>query len=80
MAKTITIRLDDETYKLIRSAAEGQMRSIANFVEYATISYLTEEAFVSDEEMGKIISDDELVSALRKARSEVKNKRYDIVG
>ena len=79
MPKTITIRLDDETYELIRSAARGQMRSIANFVEYATISHLTEEAFVSDEEIEQIMSDNELVQTLKKARTDVKTKRYTVV-
>ena len=79
MPKTITIRLDDDTYNLIRSAAEGQMRSIANYVEYATISHLTEEAFVPDDEMEQIISDSELVQTLKKARTDVKAKRYTVV-
>ena len=79
MAKTITIRLDDDTYNLIRSAARGQMRSIANFVEYATISHLTEEAFVSDDEMEQIMSDSELIQTLKKARTDVKAKRYSVV-
>ncbi|TVR51777.1 MAG: CopG family transcriptional regulator [Spirochaetaceae bacterium] len=79
MPKTITIRLDDETYNLIRSAAEGQMRSIANYVEYATISHLTEEAFASDEEMEQIMSDNELVQTLKKARTDVRTKRYTVV-
>jgi hypothetical protein len=79
MAKTITIRLDDETYNLIRNAAEGEMRSISNFIEYATLAYLTEEAFVSDEEMERLLSDEELLATLRGARSEVASKRYRIV-
>ena len=78
MSKTITIRLDDDTYALIRSAARGQMRSIANFVEYATISHLTDEAFVSDEEMEQIMSDSELVRTLKKARTDVKTGRYTV--
>ena len=79
MPKTITICLDDETYDLIRSAARGQMRSIANFVEYATISHLTEDAIVPDEEMGQIMSDHELVQTLKKVRTDVKTKRYTVV-
>ena len=79
MAKTVTIRLDEETYQMIRNAAEGQMRSISNFIEFATISYLTEEAFVSDDEMGEILSDSDLLSTLRKTRTEVSNKRYKLV-
>ena len=80
MSKTITIRLDDDTYNLIRSAADGQMRSISNFVEFATMSYLTEEAFASDEEMDQIMSDSELVQTLKNAETAIRSKRYRIVG
>jgi predicted transcriptional regulator len=79
MSKTITIRLDDDTYRMIKSAADGQMRSISNFVEYATVSYLTEEAFVSDEEMDQITTDADLVKTLKKARTDIQAKRYSVV-
>ena len=79
MAKTITIRLDDETYNLIRNAAAGEMRSISNFIEYATLAYLTEESFVSDEEMEQLLSDEKLLATLKGARSDVAEKRYHIV-
>ena len=79
MAKTITIRLDDETYNLIRNAAAGEMRSISNFIEYATLAYLTEESFVSDEEMEQLLSDEKLLATLKGARSDIAEKRYHIV-
>ena len=79
MLKTITIRLDEDTYTLIKRAAEGQRRSIANFVEYATVSYLAEEAFVSDSEMEEILADRELLGELRNAREDLAHKRFDVV-
>ncbi len=79
MFKTVTIRLDEDTYQLIRQAARGQMRSISNFIEYATLSYLTEEASVSDEEMDEILADPELISSLKRARSEVSGHNYRVV-
>jgi len=79
MSKTVTIRLDEDTYRMIRHAAEGQMRSISNFIEFATVSYLTEETFVSDDEMAEILADSDLTSTLRKARKAVTEKRYDLV-
>ena len=57
MAKTITLRLDEKTYELIRSAAAGERRSISNFIEYATVTYLSGEAFVADAEMDEILND-----------------------
>ena len=80
MSKTVTVRLDEETYQMIRHAAEGQLRSISNFMEYATISYLTEESFVSDDEMSEILDDTELTKALSSARRDVAAKRYQRVG
>lgn len=79
MAKTITIRLDDDTYNIIRSAAEGQLRSISNFIEYATLSYLTEEAFVSEAEMDQLLSDAELVETLKQAQREIASEHYTVV-
>ena len=55
MGKTITIRVDDETYDRIRSAADSERRSISNFMEYATMSYLEYSGFVTDEEMQEIL-------------------------
>ena len=52
MSKTITLRLDDDIYNMLKKAADGEKRNISNFIEYATISFLSKEAFVSDEEMG----------------------------
>lgn len=79
MSKTVTIRLDEDTYQMIRQAAEGQLRSISNFIEYATLSYLTEEAFVSDDEMATILADQSLVTNLKNARKDLNAKRYQIV-
>lgn len=77
--KTVTIRLDEDTYQMIRNAAAGQMRSISNFIEYATLSYLAEEAFVSDDEMSDIAADTELLATLRQARIDLAGKQYEIV-
>ena len=80
MAKTVTLRLDDETYELIRTAASGERRSISNFIEYATLSYLTEEAFASEEEMTEIVKNQELLKALAQGKKDITQKKYTIVG
>ncbi len=55
------------------------MRSISNFIEYATLSYLTDEAFVSDAEMDQIVSDAELVDTLKQGQHEIASERYRVV-
>ncbi len=46
MAKTVTVRIDDSTYRRIKSAAEAERRTISNFMEYATLSYVENSSFV----------------------------------
>ena len=79
MGKTITLRIDDDTYTLIKKAADGQRRSISNFIEFATVSYLTEDSYISDEEMNEIIMDKELVKNIREAKKDIKDRKYRIV-
>lgn len=76
MAKTVTIRMDDKSYKLLKSAAVAQKRSISNFIEYAAVNYAIEDNFVSDYEMADIVSDKTLMADLKKALADVKQGRY----
>jgi uncharacterized protein (DUF1778 family) len=79
MGKTITIRIDDETYKKIKSAAESEKRTISNFMEYATIAYLENSSFVSDEEMIQIAEDHELMNRLQQSIQDIRRGNYRIV-
>lgn len=79
MPKTITLRLDEKTYNLIRSAASGSRRSISNFIEYATVAYLAEDSFVADSEMAEILADTDLVEHLEQGRKDIAENRYTIV-
>ena len=79
MGKTVTIRIDDETYDLIKKAASGQKRSISNFIEYATMAYLTDDSFVSDEEMEEILSNEKLLKSFQSAENDIKSQKYRIV-
>lgn len=80
MSKTITLRIDNETYDLIKLAATGQRRTISNFIEYATMAYLSEDSFVSDEEMEEILEDEKLLKTIIKAEKEIESGKYRIVG
>jgi hypothetical protein len=78
MAKTVTVRLDDNVYDLIRKAAEGERRSISNFIEYAALRYLTDEITVSEAEMGEILSNDSLVTSLRQGLADAEAGKYRV--
>jgi hypothetical protein len=79
MGKTVTIRIDDATYNLIKKAAAGQRRSISNFIEYATMAYLTDDSFVSDEEMDEILGSEKLLKTFQSAEKDIKSQNYRIV-
>ena len=79
MAKTVTVRVDDTTYKRIKSAADSERRTISNFIEYATMAYIESNTFVDDQEMKDIASDNELLKNLKKSMDDIKRGNYRIV-
>lgn len=79
MSKTITLRIDDPIYDIFKKAADGERRTISNFVENAAIQYLTGEFYASDKEMEEILSDKHLVSSLKKGLKEAVQGKYKVV-
>ena len=79
MAKTVTLRITDDVYQLLKTAANGQRRNLSNFIEYATLQYLTSTAYMDDKEMEDILCDSELVSNLNSGMKNVKKSEYKIV-
>lgn len=77
--KTVTMRVDDNIYEMIKEAANGQRRNISNFIEYATLQYLSSESYVDDNEMNEILEDKELVKSLKQGMLEVSKEEYTIV-
>jgi len=77
MPKTITVRIDDEIYDIFKKAADGQKRTISNYLEYATLNYTVNETVVDDNEMNEIMS---FGKDLRKGLNDVSAGRYKVIG
>jgi uncharacterized protein (DUF1778 family) len=77
--KTVTMRVDDSIYEMIKLAAEGQKRNLSNFIEFATLQYLTSSQFVEQDEMNEILEDKELVKNLMNGLEDFKKGDYTIV-
>ncbi len=75
MAKTITLRLDDDIYGKFLLAAHEDNRSISNLIETLAFKKLTEEMFVDDFEMREIRSNKALMESLRRGHRDAKAKR-----
>ena len=79
MSKTITLRIDENVYNMFKIAADGVKRNLSNFIEYATLSYLTENLYVSDDEMEGILQDKTLLKNLNQAEKDISRGKYKIV-
>ena len=77
MAKTITVRVDDSVYEILKKAADGQKRTISNYIEYATLNYTVNETVVDDEEMAEIMS---FKSDINKGLADITAGRYNVIG
>jgi predicted transcriptional regulator len=77
--KTVTMRVDDITWRMISAAAEGQRRSLSNFLEFAVLQYLSSVQYVDDEEMEEVMRDKELVRHLQQGMYELKRGEYTLV-
>ena len=76
MAKTITLRVDDIVYNTLKRAADGDRRTISNFIEYATINYIFNNNAVDDSEMKEILINEK---SLKRGLNDIKNGRYKII-
>ena len=76
IVRTITVRIDDSTYDIFKLAADGQKRTISNYLEYATLNYTMNETIVDDIEMNEILKSEE---DIKKGLSDISAGRYRII-
>ncbi len=80
MPKTVTIRINDHTYRSFVKRAKTENRSLANFIETAVKQHILECDFADHAEMAVILADDELVQRLRKGSRDAKRKKGTMIG
>ena len=79
MSKTVTLRLDDKNYEIIKQHAQADNRPLSNYIETATLKYIEEIDFVDDYEMEQILNDKVLVESLRRGSADAANKKGQFV-
>jgi len=75
MSKTVTLRLEEDTYGLFRRFAEDDNRPLSNFIETAAKRYIEEKAFVDEFEMAEIRGNESLNASLRKGQRDARLKK-----
>ncbi len=79
MGKTITVRVDDSTYRKLKAAADSERRTISNFIENASLSYIDSSSFVDDDEMNNVLSNKELLNELNSSMDDIKRGKYRLI-
>jgi len=80
MAKTVTLRLTEEEYKMIRAAAGVENRPISNFITTKVVENIEESYFVDPVEMAQIKSDKGLLEKLKAGHRDAEKIRGKFVG
>ena len=75
MSKTVTLRLDDETYNKFSIIAKSDNRSISNLIQNLALIKLQEDSIIDNFEMDEIFSNKKLVSSLKKGSIEAKERK-----
>ena len=75
MHKTVTLRLDNDTYEMIKKHALADNRPISNYIETATLRFIEETDYVDDFEMENILNDKELMKSLRKGSDDASKRK-----
>ena len=80
MSKTVTLRLKDNLYNLLRRLAEKDNRTLSNFIETATVRYIEEHEFADEYEKAEIRGNQELNKSLKRGMKDAKIKKGRFVG
>jgi len=75
MAKTVTLRIDDELLERFKSHAKDENRTLSNFIETATLRYIEENDLVDEFEMQEILTNASLLNRLKKGSEDAMARR-----
>lgn len=75
MPKTVTLRIDDKTYRLFSQKARAENRPLSNYIEVATLAYSTDSSFVDDIEMEEITANKSLLKRLQEGSRDARKMK-----
>ena len=75
MAKTVTLRLREDVYRIFAEAAQAENRSLSNLIETAALNKVREQQFVDDTEMAEIFSDKNLMARIMRGSKDAAERK-----
>jgi hypothetical protein len=79
MSKTVTLRLNENVYKVFVEAARAENRSISNLIETAALYKVREQQFVDDAELAEILADENLIARMRQGSKDAAERKGHFV-
>ncbi len=79
MSKTVTLRLEENTYEKFKRLAESDNRTMSNFIETSVLRYIENNNYADEFEMEEIESNIDLNKSLRRAQKDMKLKKGKFV-
>jgi len=79
MSKTVTLRISEDHYDLLKAYAKSENRKLSNALETLALKQLEEELFVDRYEMETILSDEDLLKRLRAGHLQARKGRGSFV-
>lgn len=80
MSKTVTLRISEDNYSLLKAYAKSENRKLSNAMETLAMRRLEEELFVDQFEMDGILADGDLLARLKTGHLQAKKGRGRFVG
>lgn len=80
MAKSVTIRLDDEAYRKFHEIAIDENRTLSNLIETLALKKLDEKLFTDTFETTEILSNSALLGRLKKGHLQATQKKGRMIG
>jgi hypothetical protein len=75
MSKTVTLRVSEDNYSLLKAYAKSENRKLSNAVETLAMRRLEQELFVDQHEMDGILADQDLLGRLKTGHLQAKKGR-----
>jgi len=75
MPKTVTLKLNESIYNMIRNLAISENRTLSNFIETSVLRFIEHNQFVDEFEMAEIRNNKELNASLNRAFEDAKAKK-----
>lgn len=75
MAKTVTLRIENDSYRIFARRAQSERRSLSNYIEIAALGYAEQSSLADDLEMEEIFNNANLLKRLKKGSQQVNQRK-----